>query len=141
MSDEPDLHLLVDGVRVDAGSRHGSANLFALAGPPASVRVVSWSAVPAEPGVARDYRELGVGLRRVALRQGTRFRVIEATDAMLTGAFHAFEPGAGVRWTDGDATLPAGLFDGFDGSMDLVLHIGCTARYPLITDPAQRTAA
>jgi hypothetical protein len=36
-----------------------------------------------------------------------------------------------VRWTDGDAVLPATLFDAFDGPLQIVLHIGGTTRYPL----------
>jgi hypothetical protein len=60
---------------------------------------------------------------------------------MLTLGFHAFEAGDGLRWTDGDAAIPAGLFGGFDGPMEVVLHLGCTTRYPSIGDAVARTAA
>jgi hypothetical protein len=55
--------------------------------------------------------------------QGTRFRVIEAADALLEDGFHVFEPDNGLRWTDGDAGVPPVLFDGFDGPPELVLHV------------------
>jgi hypothetical protein len=72
---------------------------------------------------------LGVALRRLVVRKGTRFRVIEALDGRLRDGFHAFEPGDGVRWTDGDAVLPTDLLGGFSGPFELVLHVGATAVY------------
>jgi len=73
-------------------------------------------------------------VQRIALRQGTRFRVLEAADALLEEGFHAFEPDNGQRWTDGDAGVPSGLFDGFDGPTELVVHVGCTTRYLLLAE-------
>ena len=132
LTDDPDLHLLVDGARVDARHRHGTAYIFALAACPHTVRIVSRAAAPAELGVARDPRVLGVAVRQIALRQGTRFHIVEAADGALADGFHPFEPADGLRWTDGDAALPAALFEGYDGPMELVLHIGGTTRYPLL---------
>jgi hypothetical protein len=48
---------------------------------------------------------------------------------VLSQGFHAFEPGTGLRWTDGDAALPAALFDGFAGKVEVVVHLGGTATY------------
>ncbi|MGA3401867.1 MAG: hypothetical protein ABSC95_21855, partial [Acetobacteraceae bacterium] len=76
-----------------------------------------------------------------ALRQGTRFRIVEAADPVLAEGFHAYETDSGLRWTNGDAALPAALFDGFDGPLELVLHVGCTTRYPSLGDAAVRGAA
>jgi hypothetical protein len=133
LTDDPDLHLLVDGDRVEAASRLG-AHIFRLPSRPSSVRIVSRAGIPAELGLARDPRLLGIAVQRIALRQGTRFRVLEAADALLEEGFHAFEPDNGQRWTDGDAGVPSGLFDGFDGPTELVLHVGCTTRYPLLAE-------
>ncbi len=132
LTDDPNLHLLVSGVRFDAISRHAAAWIFALPDRPPRIHIVSRSGVPAELGLARDDRVLGVALRRIALRQGTRFRTLEAADTSLSEGFHDFEPANGLRWTDGDAVLPTALFEGFDGPMELVLHIGCTTCYPLL---------
>jgi hypothetical protein len=91
--------------------------------------------------LARDPRVLGVAVRRIALRQGTRFRIIEAADPALIEGFHAYEPENGLRWTNGDARLPTTLFDGFDGPMELVLHVGSTTQYPYVSEAVGRVVA
>ena len=63
------------------------------------------------------------------IRQGTHFRTIRGDDTRLTDSFHAFEPDTALRWTNGDATLPATLFAGFSGPCELVVHLGGTASY------------
>jgi T5SS/PEP-CTERM-associated repeat protein len=129
LTDDPDLHLVVDGERLNAASCHGVAYVFEVATRPVTLRIVSRAAVPAELGLARDPRVLGVALRRLVVRRGTRFKVTEANDDRLVEGFHAFEADNGFRWTDGDAVIPTELFDGFAGPLELVLHIGGTTRY------------
>jgi hypothetical protein len=63
------------------------------------------------------------------LRQGPRLRVIEAEDATLAEGFHGYEAAHQFRWTDGDALLPAALYDGLHGGFELELHVACSARY------------
>ena len=135
----PDLHLLIDGARQDAAVQSGAAFIFNLPGVPSDVRIVSRAAIPQELGLTRDPRSLGVALRRVTARNGGTFRVIEAEDTLLTDGFHAFEADNGFRWSSGDAVLPAALFAGFAGPIELVLHVGCTAHY--VEDSAARQAA
>ena len=129
LTDEPDLHLLADGERLDAVRRRGDVHVFELRGPPAALRIRSRSGAPDQLGLARDPRSLGVALRRITLRRGAGLRVIEADEPRLTEGFHAFEADNGFRWTDGDAVLPAELFAGFDGDIEVELHVGCTAHY------------
>ena len=129
LTDYPDLHLVVDGCRLDATVRKGEVHVFALPRPSRSVRIVSRAAEPAKLGVARDPRLLGVALRRIILRQGTHFRVIEADDARLTHGFHGFEDCNGYRWTNGNAALPLEVFAEFVGPVELVLQVGCSAQY------------
>ncbi len=130
ITQDPDLHLLVDGQRVNAVQRRGRTHLFALRGNPLSVRIVSRAGVPSELGLARDSRCLGIALRQIVLLQGTRFRVVEAADAALVDGFHTYEEDNRYRWTDGDAALPLALLDDFAGrSCDLVLQIADTAHY------------
>jgi hypothetical protein len=130
LTDDPDLHLVVDGVRVDAAERQGPVSVFRLAGRPASVRVASREAVPAELGLARDARSLGVALRRVAVRQGTKFVVLKADDPRLADGFHAYEAEKNLRWTDGNAALPVEAFARFTGGVEVVVHVAETTRYP-----------
>jgi hypothetical protein len=139
MTDDPDLHLLVRGRRLDAMSRSGGFHVFRLVGPPDGARVVSRSGAPQELGLARDPRSLGVALLRIVIRQGRRSRVIEADDGLLVEGFHAFEADNGFRWTDGDADLPALLFAGFEGPLELVLHCAATTQY--VEDGAKRRVA
>jgi hypothetical protein len=139
LTDNPDLHLMVDGKRLNTADRRGTAYIFRLPATPSSVRIVSRAAAQAELGLARDPRVLGVAIRRIVLRQDTRFRVIDAADAALIDGFYPFEQDNGLRWTDGDAGLPPTLFDaspgaspgGFQGPTELVLHLGATTPYPL----------
>ena len=129
LTDDPDVHLLVDGRRVDPISHHGEAYIFPLSTRPLSVRLMSRSGTPAELGLVRDVRELGVAVRRIALRQAAQFRLLQAADARLTDGFHDYEADNDFRWTNGDALVPEELFEDFTGPMQLVLHVGCTTQY------------
>jgi hypothetical protein len=139
LTDDPDLHLLVGGGRVDAAYRAGPFHVFGLVGVPDGVHIASRAAVPQELGLARDPRGLGVAVRRIVIRQGKWSRTIEADDARLTRGFHAFEAEDGWRWTDGDAHLPAALFAGFDGPLEVVLLCGGTTWY--VAEGVMRRAA
>jgi hypothetical protein len=129
MTDDSDLHLLVDGRRVDAVSRGGVLHIFRLAAQPLTVRIVSRTGVPQELGLARDPRCLGVALLQIMVTQGVRIRTIEAGDALLAEGFHGFEADNGIRWTDGDAAMPEILFDGFGGPLEIVLHVSGSTTY------------
>jgi hypothetical protein len=131
LTDDPDLHLLVDGQRVDGKAQAGGIYVFRLPRRPSSVRVLSRAGSPGELGIARDPRLLGVALRQAVVWRGPQMRLIEASDPALGHGFHQFEETNGLRWTDGDALLSAALFDGIDGACDVELHVGCTTRYPL----------
>jgi hypothetical protein len=127
---EPALHLLIDGWRVAPVCRRDLHYVFRLATRPAEIRLVSHAGRPQELGLARDPRPLGVAVRQIGVVQGSRSRVIVADDRRLSEGFHAFEPQANVRWTDGDARLPTGLLEGFNPPIRLIIRLGCTAQYP-----------
>jgi uncharacterized repeat protein (TIGR03803 family) len=139
LTEDADLHVLADGRRLDAAEHTGQVHVFHLPAVPSALRIVSRAAAPAELGLARDPRALGVALRRLVVREGTRFRVTEAQDDRLADGFHAFEADPAFRWTDGDAAIPAELFAGFKAPFELVLHVGGTARY--LADGAVQRAA
>ena len=129
LTDDPDVHILVDGKRLNAADRVGDVHVFHLAGVPSALRIMSRSSVPAELGLARDPRLLGVAVRCVVVRNGARFRALQMEDARLAEGFHDFEPDNRIRWTDGDAAVPVELFKGFIDPLEFVLHLGGTTKY------------
>jgi hypothetical protein len=139
-TDDPDLHLLADGVRVDGTRQAHDRILFALSQRPHELRVVSRAGSPAELGSARDPRLLGVAVRQIRVWHGARVRTLDASDASLTEGFHAFEADNGCRWTDGDAALPGTLFDHIVDTCECELLLGGTTSYPLIAETRPQTA-
>ena len=139
LTEDPDVHLVANGIAICPTTQTNGVYLFVLLNPTGYVRIVSNSAVPQEIGLARDSRCLGIALRRIIIRQGTRFRIVAASDPRLAHGFHKFEPDPGLRWTNGDAVLPAGLFADLHGLIELVLQVGASTRY--IAAPPTRTAA
>ena len=129
LTDDPDLHVSVDGRLVQATVREADFAVFTLPETPRDVRLLSRATVPQEVGLARDSRCLGVAIQRIIVRQGGRFRTIEADDPRLADGFHAFETDNGVRWTDGDAALPASLLAGFKGAVEVVVYMAGNTRY------------
>jgi hypothetical protein len=130
LTDDPDLHLIIDGVRVDALERTESVYVFRLPSVPTSVIVASRVGVPSELGIARDPRALGVALRQVSIRQGAKFMLLNADDERLTTGFHGYEPVDILRWTDGRAVLPIEDFARFNEGAEVRVHLGAATRYP-----------
>ena len=95
--------------------------------------------MPQELGLSRDPRRLGVAVTRIIMAQPMRQRAIEARDARLTNGFHQYETDNGIRWTSGDAVIPAELFSGVSGSCLLIVEIAWAARY--VDDSEHRRAA
>ena len=131
LTGDADLHLLVDGRRVDAlGRLEDGTHVFRLVTRPREVRLCSRAAVPQDLGIARDPRMLGVAVRRIVFAQPWRQRVICPDAQSLTDGYHEFEATNGLRWTDGDATVPSWLFANMDGPAMLMVQPGATTWYP-----------
>ena len=131
LTQEPDLHLIVDGSRVDGLCRGDGVTGFRLPSRPTTVRIVSRAGAQDELGLARDPRVLGLAIRRIILWHGRHARVIEADDPRLAEGFHGYETDNGFRWTDGDAVLPASLFADGDVITFLDIYVASSTRYPL----------
>ena len=130
MTDDPDLHLVIDGKRLDPAERQPDMYAFHLPASSRSARLISLSGVPQELGVSRDDRELGVAVRQLLLEQcDGRWRALTAEDACLSDGYHAFEADIGIRWTTGDAAIPSELFDGMAGAGTLRVFLGCSTVY------------
>jgi hypothetical protein len=136
LTSEPDLHLVVNGERVDVASWHDGVATFRLACWPQNVRIASRAAAPDQLGLARDPRELGVALRRIVLTQGRKLNRIDAEDERLRDGFYQFEPAEKIRWTTGDAALSAELFEGFDEPLQIELTVAHTAQYMAVDEAA-----
>ena len=96
---------------------------------PSGVRIVSRASAPDELGLSRDPRPLGVALRSITLLAGPRRYLVEASDACLRDGFHGYEPDEGIRWTNGNALLPADLFGDCSTPIDVELLISGATRY------------
>ncbi|HET7879973.1 MAG TPA: Hint domain-containing protein [Acetobacteraceae bacterium] len=107
LTGDPDLHLVVNGQRIDALTAQDGRSLFHLPQQASEVRIISRASAPDELGVARDPRVLGIAVRSITIRAGAHQCTIEASDASLCDGFHGYEPDEGIRWTTGDALLPA----------------------------------
>jgi hypothetical protein len=127
-TDVPDLHLLVDGHRVDARLIRAGIYSCKLPQTRTGVRIVSRANAPDELGFARDPRRLGVAIRQILIWRGADLAMIPVDDKRLSDGFHAFEVDHAFRWTNGDALLPAEFFAGIEGSFELELHVA-TSRY------------
>ncbi|HEX4261609.1 MAG TPA: Hint domain-containing protein [Acetobacteraceae bacterium] len=130
---DPDLHLLADGQRIDAQAIESDLSFasFVLRRLPRELRIVSRSAVPALIGRNADQRRLGVALRRIVIagRDGVRDLGL---DFLPPGhGWHTPEPAEGLRWTDGDALMPAAALSGISAPLTVALHLGVGGRYRL----------
>ena len=117
------IHLIVDGVRIDAGIR-GSELCFAMPAGATEVWLVSPAAVASEIDAGNsDCRKLGVAIARLVVVDGFLDpRVIKAADARLCAGFHDAE-GDTHRWTVGRAHLPADLWNGCSHSFFLRVEL------------------
>ena len=131
MTQEPDLHLRVNGCRVD-GSMVDDVYAFRLPPSPGDVRIISRAGAQDELGLSRDPRVLGVGVRRIILWRGRQPAVIEADDPLLSEGFHAYEADNGFRWTDGDAVVPAACFRDAGCVAVLEIYVAGSTKYPLL---------
>jgi hypothetical protein len=129
LTDAPDLHLVVDGIRIDGVPLAGGGLTFRLPAQAGNVRIVSRAGAPEELGLARDPRVLGVAIRQIVTWRRRFPTIVEAENALLSDGFHPYEPDNGFRWTNGDASLPLKLWAGADA---IDLYVAGQTRYPLL---------
>jgi hypothetical protein len=127
-TEDPDLHLLVDGRRID-GAWHGTREFHAdLPAGARSLAIASRAAAQDELGYFRDPRCLGVAIASILLWRGNTHIVIPASEPSLRLGFHEYEPAEDCIWTNGQAIIPAEFLGlSFDR---IQLHIRHTTRYP-----------
>ena len=117
-----DLHLIVDGQRVEAENIDLCAR-FLMPANAKDVWLVSDTSVPAEIGIALDLRSLGVCVGSLVIDDGFGSpSTISADDPLLSVGFHDIEKGP-QRWTAGRSRLPAELWDRCRGSFFLRVEL------------------
>ena len=136
-TEDPDLHLIADGERIDAHAvncrAYGYQGIyrFRLERAPMELIIGSRAAVPMRLGLNHDPRCLGVGIRSIALRDPSCALDLDYESPWLGDGFNRPEPELGHRWTDGAAWLPGAALALFGGAFELSIDVGCTTRYPL----------
>jgi hypothetical protein len=136
LTTDPDLHLIADGQHLDIAEHQGPDRIFRLGRRPRTLVIASRDAVPAELGLTRDPRSLGVALRHITLRQDHAIETVTAGDHRLEDGFHGYETTDNLRWTNGYAVLPPNLLTRFHpGPVEITLTLAGTTHYP---EPGER---
>jgi hypothetical protein len=134
-----DLHLLVEGQRIDPVIRDGKAR-FCLSGGAKDLWLVSETARPVDVREANtDSRSLGIHVGGISVHDGLSGFPIPVDDPRLVVGFHAVEGGM-QRWTTGQALLPAALFEPCLHSCFLSLDIA-SPTLPRWVAPAEAAGA
>ena len=110
LTSDLELHLEIDGVRVDPVVRDLVARFQRMRGK--DVWLVSPTTRPGDTMSSPDSRELGVSVTALRIEDGLSTpRDVPMSDPLLCIGFHDLEEG-GRRWTAGRARLPAALWEG-----------------------------
>jgi hypothetical protein len=130
-----DLHVVADGVRIDACAHSEAGAHFDIPAGIQTLRLTSRATAPALMGWNADTRLLGVNLLAVTGRIGGQTRKLHLDDPAFTDMGHGAErDGARVtRWTDGNADIPFGRF-GF-GRQGFQLVVDCIQLPAYLTTP------
>jgi len=139
LTDDSDLHLIMDGEVVRAQAVEEGVYSFTIPAGSRAIWLASRSAVPAEvEASSQDRRRLGVLVERIVLREDDLRTEIGHGHAILREGFHENE--GAHRWTDGMARLPEELLRPYASDVTVEVHlIKPRLRYRL--DPPGRVAA
>ncbi len=137
----PDLHIMVDGKRLQPTSDRNSRYVFMVPAGAKSVMLHSRFCIPADRMIPsqRDTRRLGVRVDWLAIRSSTAETILPADHPDLLEGWNDVErDGAAMwRWTDGAATIP---WQSIEGAA--VLTVCCTpvSHYPLYDEKLRLVA-
>ena len=122
LTEDPDLHLIVDGQIVRAQSIANNRHRFAIPAGATAVWLASRTAIPAEvTATSRDRRRLGVCVTQISLRdEYMSFDVDYAYPDFSEGFYDAERS---HRWTNGRARLPERLLKPFAGEVTLEVRV------------------
>lgn len=119
---DEDLHLLIDGQRVNAFDQINISYRFNIPQSAKVIRLRSRASTPAKLGIATDSRVLGFCVTSLSSESsdGTFMISISLGHRLLKDGFYESE-GQLQRWTNGDALLPSILFS--DSADNVILTI------------------
>ena len=107
---DPDVHLLVDGKRIQPMSNQDGRYVFVVPQGAQAVLLASRHYIPADRMISdiRDTRRLGVRVGWMAIRQDAQETVLSADNPTLREGWHDAETDGATswRWTDGAAMIP-----------------------------------
>ena len=129
------VHLMADGVRIEAARRDVDAWMFMVPAQANEVRLMSHATAPASLGAGDDVRRLGVCVSAILIESSCIRITVQADHPRFSTGVHAVETSAeGMsRWTDGNCRLPAGIFMCFPpGEMVSVTVRGKTLKQYLV---------
>jgi hypothetical protein len=139
--EDADVHLMVDGRRIEAVSDRDARYVFAVPAGAKSVVLASRSAIPADKmdPMVRDSRRIGLRVLWAAIRAGEQETVLSADHPALQNGWHAVEMHGSTawRWTNGAATIP---WDNIEGSALLTVRCDPFGWYPVQTVQAALAA-
>ena len=139
--EDASVHLVGDGVVIQATSHRDSRYVFMVPAGVRSVILASRFCIPSDKMVAaqRDTRRLGVRVNWIAIRSGNAETILSADHPALRDGWNDVETAARSiwRWTDGAATIPWGNVAGA-----AVVTVCCTQvdQYPLYDDKGRLVA-
>jgi hypothetical protein len=128
-TDDPDLHLVVDGKRLDPVSADRRSYRFVLNRAPSSLLIRSRRVIPAALGQSREGRQLGVAITHLMLTQNGVTTEIGYDSELFPEGGHPAEPG--FRWTDGELAASPRLFAQIEGEVRLDVNIVHRLQYPV----------
>jgi autotransporter-associated beta strand protein len=141
LTEDPDLHLLADGIRIDAQSHADGAYRFRLERAPFDLRIVSRGSVPRAIGRGHDIRRLGVAVRSLKLTGAELTAELPFDSPLLADGFHTAEAERTMRWTNGHAAVPTRALIAFAGEFELAVHVVATLPYPAVKNDEEVRAA
>ena len=128
-TEEADIHLLVDGRRVNAISTDSNVHTFLIRAGAEVIELASRAAVPNELApYIDDPRQLGVAIEKIVVRGAVDHDTYAADNpALLQGWNPPEHEGSALwRWTKGRAALP---FDTRDGPRTVDVTVKATTVY------------
>nr|WP_294522802.1 Hint domain-containing protein [uncultured Rhodopila sp.] len=141
MAEDPDLHILADGQRIQPISDRNSRFVFMVPAGTQSVTLASRYCIPADKMIAsqRDTRRLGVRVNWMAVRSDDTETILSADHPALQAGWNAVEgQGKSIsRWTDGAATIP---WENVAGAAVLTVCCEQIDQYPLYAEKARLVA-